>query len=265
MNLIHHVVTGDGQPPLVFVHGFGCALGDWDAQVAHLSPRHQTIAVDLRGHGATPGAASECSVERYGADIAEVMRKLALNRAVLVGHSMGCRVVTEAALQAPARVAGVVLVDGSQFAPAMEAVLRERFATPDGYAMTVSALFADMFTADSDSGMVASVAARAEALPRAIGEKMLSDMQRYDVGRLAASLAGLRVPVMVLQTTFSNEKRERRPLREGQTTPYLDMVRSSIPRVRVEIIPDTGHFPQLDQSARTNALIESFLAELPLS
>src|SRR3984957_1901799 len=110
MALIHHVVTGNGRPPIVFVHGFACAHSDWDAQVAHLSPRHQTIAVDLRGHGASPGDAAECSVERYGADVAEVMRALALPPAVLVGHSMGCRVAIEAALQAPAQTSGLILV-----------------------------------------------------------------------------------------------------------------------------------------------------------
>jgi pimeloyl-ACP methyl ester carboxylesterase len=46
----------------------------------------------------------------------------------------------------------------------------------------------------------------------------------------------------------------------GQTTPYLEMVRASIPSVRVEIIADTGHFPQFDASAQTNALLDSFLA-----
>ena len=142
--------TGQGPRPIVFVHGFGCAHTDWDAQVAHLSPRHQTVAVDLRGHGASPGSAAECSIERYGADVAEVLRALALPPAVLVGHSMGCRVVTEAALQAPAHTAGVILVDGSQFAASMEAVLRERFATADGYAAMVKGLFTDMFTAEID-------------------------------------------------------------------------------------------------------------------
>ena len=120
MPLIHHVVAGKGRPAVVFVHGFGCAHSDWDAQVAHLSPRHLTVAVDLRGHGASPGTAAECSIERYGADVAEVMQALSLPPAVLVGHSMGCRVVVEAALQAPAHAAGIVLIDGSQFASAME-------------------------------------------------------------------------------------------------------------------------------------------------
>jgi pimeloyl-ACP methyl ester carboxylesterase len=263
MALIHYVVTGSGRPPVVFVHGFACAHGDWDAQVAHLSPRHQTVAVDLRGHGASPGTAAECSIERYGADVAEVLRALALPPAVLVGHSMGCRVVVEAALQAPRQTAAIILVDGSQFAAAMEPVLTERFATPDGYKTITTALFNDMFTAKSDRAVAASVVERALRLPRPIGEKMLSDLLRYDVWRLASSLAGLRVPVLALQTTFSNEKRERSTLREGQTTPYLDMLSANIPAARVEIIPDTGHFPQLDESARTNAAIDGFLASLP--
>jgi pimeloyl-ACP methyl ester carboxylesterase len=262
MALIHHVVTGQAHPPLIFVHGFGCAHTDWDTQVAHVSPRHQTVAVDLRGHGESPGSAAECSIERYGADVAEVMRALVLPPAILVGHSMGCRVVIEAALQAPAQTAAVVLVDGSQFSPAMEDVLRQRCAMPNGYETLVISLFQEMFTGRSDRSVVASIIERALRLPRPIGEKMLTDMQRYDVTRLSHSLASLRVPLMALQSTYSNEKRERRTMTEGQNTPYLDMVRAAVPSARVEIVADTGHFPQLDASAQTNALIDSFVAAL---
>jgi pimeloyl-ACP methyl ester carboxylesterase len=263
MSLIHHVVSGTGHRPIVFVHGFGCGYSDWDAQVAHFSPQHQTVAVDLRGHGNSPGEVAECSIERYGGDVAEVMRALALPPAIVVGHSMGCRVVVEAALQAPSHTAAVVLVDGSQFAPAMEAVLRERFAQPDGYTTLVGGLFQEMFTDRSEKSMVAAVIERAGRLPRPIGEKMLADMQRYDVARLSQSLATLRVPVMVVQCTYSNEKRERRTLSAGQSSPYLQMVRANVPAARIEVIAETGHFPQLDAIANTNALIESFIASLP--
>ncbi|HUB49079.1 MAG TPA: alpha/beta hydrolase [Acetobacteraceae bacterium] len=262
MGLIHHVVAGSGAPPLVFVHGFGCDRTDWNAQVAHFSPHHQTIAVDLRGHGLSPGAATDCSIERCGADVAEVMRALDLPPAVLIGHSMGCRIVIEAALQAPDHVAAVVLVDGSQFAPEMGAVMRQNFALPDGYAEMTESIFRQMFTARSDSAVAAAVIARARRLPRPIGEKMLADMQRYDVHRLASSLASLLVPVMAVQCTYSNEKRERQTMRAGQATPYLAMVRVNVPSARVEIIPDTGHFPQLDAAAATNALIEGFVRDV---
>ena len=74
------------------------------------------------------------------------------------------------------------------------------------------------------------------------------DMVRYDGSRLASSITDLRIPVMVIQTTYSNEKRERRSMTKGQTTPYLEMVRTGIPSVRIEIIANTGHFPQIDAS-----------------
>jgi pimeloyl-ACP methyl ester carboxylesterase len=262
MPLIHHVVAGPAGRPVVFVHGFGCALSDWDSQVAHLAPRYRTVAVDLRGHGATPGTAAECSIERYGADVAELMRALALPPAVLVGHSMGCRVVAEAALQAPGHTAGVVLVDGSQFAPAMEAVLKAAFAQPDGFAAMTDTIFRQMFHAKADKAMAAGVVDRARRLSRDVGETMMLDMQRYDAWRLTASYGCLTMPVMAIQTTYSNEKRERKSLQAGQSTPYLEMLRNATPSARIEVIEETGHFPQLEEPARTNALLDRFLAEV---
>ena len=156
------------------------------------------------------------------------------------------------------RRAGVVLIDGSQFAPAMEAVLKQTFATPNGFEALIRRWFEEMFTAKSNAAVVASVVERAERLPRSIGEKLLIDMLRYDVGRLTTSLADLRVPVMAIQTTYSNEQRERRPMSKGQTTPYLDMLRARIPSVRIEIIEDTGHFPQFDESRADECAARQF-------
>jgi pimeloyl-ACP methyl ester carboxylesterase len=87
-------------------------------------------------------------------------------------------------------------------------------------------------------------------------------MLRYDVGRLATALADLSVPVIAIQTIYSNEKRERQSMSRGQTTPYLDMLRADAPPIRIEIIEDTGHFPQIDQCAQTNALLDQFLVTL---
>ena len=262
MGLINHTVTGAGAPAIVFVHGFGCARGDWDAQVAHFAARHRCVAVDLRGHGETPGTVADATVERFGADVAELMQALDLPPSVLVGHSMGCRVVVEAALQAPSRIAGVILVDGSQFAAAMGPALKELFSTPAGFDTITGKWFPDMFTAKSNPKVVEAGLARAKRLSRPLGESLLRDMQRYDVTRLNASLASLRVPVMAVQTTYSNEKRERQSMRAGQSSPYLEMLRAQVPGARIEIVPDTGHFPQIDEPAQTNALIADFLAKL---
>ena len=262
MALIHHVVVGYGLPPIVFVHGFACAHTDWDVQISHLAPYHSTIAVDLRGHGASPGTPDECSIERYGADVAEVMHSLDLASAVLVGHSMGCRVVIEAALQAPHRVAGLVLIDGSQFAPAMQTTLRETFETSDGYSSLIVRWFREMFTPKSNAEVVAETVRRARTLPRPIGEKLLLDLVRYDSVRLATSLASLSLPVMAVQSTYSNEQRERQSMTKGKATPYLNMLRTNVPSARVEIIPDTGHFPQIDNATQVNGLLDDFVGSL---
>lgn len=259
MALIHHVRRGIGEHPVVFVHGFSCDHTDWDLQVAHLEARHTTVAVDLPGHGASAAAAEDCSIERYGAAVATLMHALDLPPATIVGHSLGCRVAVEAALQAPERTRAVVLVDGSQFAAGMGPAMRAAFATLDGYESLTRGMFQDMFTAKIDPVVARRIIDRVFALPRPIGETVLLDLQRYDVTRWSASLGCLRVPVLALQTTYANEKRERKSLQPGQSSPYLDMLRQAVPAAVIEIIADTGHFPQFEEPARTNAALEAFV------
>jgi pimeloyl-ACP methyl ester carboxylesterase len=262
MELIHHIQMGAGAQPLVFVHGFCCDHTDWAAQMACFAPRYRCIAVDLPGHGASPGVPRAATIERFGASIADVLAARELRGAVLCGHSLGCRVVVEAALQAPERVKALILVDGSQFAPEMGQALRDLFARPEGFATVTGDWFRDMFTARSDPAVVAAALARAGRMDRALGERLLLDLQRYDVTRLGASLASLRIPVLALQSTWTNARRERASLREGQGSPYLDMLRAGVPELAVEIVPDCGHFPQIDAPSATNAAIGRFLASL---
>ena len=118
MTVLDHTREGRGRPTIVFVHGFGCARSDWRAQVAHLRDRFETVAVDLGGHGTTPGSEAHEIIDTHGRDVAELLAELAIARAVLVGHSMGCRIVMHAMSEAPDRVAGLILVDGSRLGAA---------------------------------------------------------------------------------------------------------------------------------------------------
>ena len=110
--------------------------------------------------------------------------------------------------------------------------------------------------------MVAEALRRAAALPQPIGEKLLLDLVRYDAVRLATSLASVNLPVMAIQSTYTNEQRERRSMSEGQATPYLNMLHSNVPSARVEIIADTGHFPQIDDATQVNELLDEFIGSL---
>ena len=246
---------------MVFVHGFACSHTDWSQQVAHFSPRHVTVAVDLPGHGATPAPSGTASIEACGAAVAELLGVLALPPALLVGHSMGCRVVLDAAQRVSECVAGIALVDGSRFAPGMAEVFEERFAAGD-YLVLARDMFEQMFTARTDKRVAGAVIQRALALPEPIGQALLLSLVRYDTERLEPVLAGLKKPLMALQTTFTNDRRERVSLQAGQTTPYLDFLRDTVPGARVMIIPDVGHFPQLDAPAETNRALADFVAGL---
>jgi pimeloyl-ACP methyl ester carboxylesterase len=258
---IHHVVAGAGAPPIVLVHGFACGHADWQAQVGHFSARHTTVSVDLSGHGATPAGTGAHSIEGCASEVAALLEALSLPPAVLVGHSLGCRVVLDAALRAPDRTAGIVLVDGSRFPAEATRAFEARFAAGE-YQVLVRGLFEQMFTARSDPRAAAAVVERALALPEAVGRELLLSLVRYDVEKLEETLARTTKPLLVLQTTFVNEARQRASLQAGQTTPYLDFVRAKVPAARIETIPGVGHFPQLDAPAETNRLLENFIATL---
>lgn len=265
VTLPYHVRVGAGAPPLVFVHGFGCSHEDWHAQLVHFGPTRSSVACDLRGHGATPGRPAECSIETYGADVAELLRALELPRAVLVGHSMGCRVVLQAALDAPGRVAGLVLIDGSRVGEG-EAAAAARAAgdavAARGYADFADRLFEAMFLPTSDAGLRKRVVARARALPEAIGAALFPRMAAWDAVNMERALSAIRQPILVIQSTSMNAARVRVPLEPGDTTPLLDLVRSCAPQARIEILSGVGHFAQLEDPERVNTLIGDFVATL---
>ena len=93
------VVTADGVPlhvldaegrgqPIVLLHGGGRSVADWTDVAARLSALgYRPVAIDLRGHGATPVAA--WSWDAALADVASVVAALELARPAVVGHSLG--------------------------------------------------------------------------------------------------------------------------------------------------------------------------------
>ncbi len=144
---------GTGEPPLVFVHGFACTHDDWQAQVAFFQSRHRVIACDLPGHGASEPPPDQGSVESLGAAVASLLDTLDLPPAVLIGHSMGCRVIVQATLNAPEWVAKLILLDGSCVGAndpqEAEQQTRQHIANV-GYRAMVQSLFDAMFVDGSD-------------------------------------------------------------------------------------------------------------------
>ena len=246
--------------PAVFVHGFACTHADWQLQTAHFSGRHPAFAPDLRGHGATHARPEDCSIQTYGADIAALLEGKDLTGAVLVGHSMGCRVVLQAYLDAPERVAALALIDGSRLGsgdPAeLERAARAAIAA-EGYVKFQQRLFDGMFL--TPSALATVIVERAMRLPEAVGARLFPRMVHWDAANMERALAAVKVPMLVIQSTYLNAERKRVAIKPGESTPWLELVRRQAPRARVEIVPGVGHFPQLEAPEQVNKLLAELI------
>lgn len=258
---MHYIRAGNGAPPLVFVHGFCCSHEDWLLQINALKSRFEVVACDLRGHGQTPGRPQELSIENFGGDVAALAAVLKLEKSVLVGHSMGCRVVLEAARVAPESISGVVLIDGSQQGsgdPAAAEKDARDFIAAKGFAGFAEGLFRGMFLQESD--LSRAIVARALRVPAENGAALWPRMARWDATYVEAVLAGLKAPVMAIQSTYLNAERQRLPLQAGQSSPWLDLIRKKCRNPRIEVISGVGHFPQIEVADQVNRLISGFAA-----
>ena len=255
--------AGAGSPPLVFVHGFACSHADWRAQIDHFASTQTVVACDLRGHGETPGDPADCSIEIYGADVAALLGALDLRGVVLVGHSLGCRVVLQAALDAPERVAGVVLIDGSRIGmgdpETAGRVMREQIRAT-GYGAFARRLFEEMFLPSSGVMLKNAIVERALELPAPIGTALFPRMITWDAANMERALSTLAAPLLVIQCTNVNAQRVRVGLSPDESTPWLDLVKRLAPSTRIEILSGLGHFPQLEAPEQVNQLLGDFAA-----
>jgi len=254
---------GDGAPPLVFVHGLLCRYQDWRAQLDHFAPSHRVLACDLRGHGQSPQGDAPMSIDTLGRDVADLLDAEDLTGAVLIGHSMGCRVIMEARDLVPARVAGLVLVDGSRLGadPAkaiggLDASIAER-----GFPAVVESLFEGMFFGDPPDWKAEKMA-QVLAIPDAVGTSLLYAMIDWEVRRLDAVLADLDIPMLVLQSTFMGGDRVRRMLAAGETGPYQQYLLDRVTDARSESLPGLGHFCMMEAPDVVNASIGRFIGSL---
>jgi len=103
-------VEGEG-PPIVLIHGFGAALDWWDEIAPGLAHDHTVIRLDLLGHGGTEAPRSGYAIERQAALVREVLDRLGVARATLVGHSMGGEVAVAFTSANPNAVERLVLID----------------------------------------------------------------------------------------------------------------------------------------------------------
>jgi pimeloyl-ACP methyl ester carboxylesterase len=109
---IHYKSYGKGRDALVLVHGWTCNLDNWRDQIPDLSKRNRVIAIDLPGHGQSDKPEITYTMDLFANAIDAVMRDAKVERAVLVGHSMGTPVVRQFYRKYPQKTLAIVIVDG---------------------------------------------------------------------------------------------------------------------------------------------------------
>jgi pimeloyl-ACP methyl ester carboxylesterase len=133
---LHRQIHGQG-PPLVLLHGaFMTIETNWATSLGELAKYNKVIAVELQGHGRTADRNGELAYETMADDVAGLLDKLGIEKASVMGYSMGGNVALQMALRHPGRVDRIV---------AVSAAASDKGLAP-GHKEMVQRLTADMFT-----------------------------------------------------------------------------------------------------------------------
>ena len=110
---VHYVNYGSGSDALVLVHGWTQSIDSWRDQIPDFAKRNRVIAIDLPGHGKSDKPETKYSMDLFARAVDAVMQDAKVNRAVLVGHSMGTPVARQFYRKYPDKTLALVIVDGA--------------------------------------------------------------------------------------------------------------------------------------------------------
>ena len=262
---IHYLERGTG-PPLVLLHGAGDNALDWWWVMPALAATHRVYALDLPGSPDSSRPAADYSPAFFEHFVAGFLDALGIERAAMVGNSLGGLVALRLALSERARVTALVLVDSAGLGLAVSPALRS-LALPGYGRLAVT-------WSKTPPGALQRALGRAILLfarPRRIPLKWLKTQYRlgrtpgFSEAQLAAVRAqvGLRgqrevlldqLPTLQIPTLVVWGARDR-VFPESQA-------RDAVARLRdgsLSLIPDCGHMPHIECPDQFVATLGEFL------
>ncbi len=253
---IRYEFRGEGDPTLIFVHGWCCDRNYWREQLPYFAKKHRVVAIDLGGHGESDLNRKSWTLDAFGDDVAAVAAKLFLKQVVLIGHSMGGSVIVKAAPKIPGQVIGLVAVD--QFFNLEEKHKQEEadeFIAPfrANFRETVSSWVRTVFTPKSDPTLVEWVAAHMSARPPEVGLGAATEAD----GEIAFALNVDNCLIRALQKVeaplvFINS--DLQPTAEEINKRYP-------PFSNAKIVRGVGHFVMMEAPAVFNGFLDSTIGE----
>jgi len=253
-NRVHYKTLGRGEKALVFVHGWSCNEDFWREQVPALADRAKLILIDLPGHGRSDKPRADYTMDFFGESVLTVMRDTRVNKAALIGHSMGVAVICRAWAKAPESATALVAVDGLLRRPEIKLEDRERFIAPfrgPKYRETATNFIRSMFPNPGTEALRDTVLKDMLATPQYVMSGAMEGM--FAEGRPNWDLKRVDVPVLVINA------------RNRLWTPeYEAYVKELSPKTESRTIEGAGHFLMLEKPAEFNAVLVDVLSKYKL-
>lgn len=260
-----HVERDGSGPPVLLLHGFTGSTVTWDTLRTWLRGRYEIITVDLPGHGRSsiPADPARYALTRTADDLARVLDVLGVDRAAVLGYSMGGRTALRLALAHPDRVAALVLESVSSGIEDAD----ERTTRSTNDEALADSIERDGIEAFVDYWERLPLWNSQRSLPRNARESLrLQRLNNRSTG-LANSLrgagAGVDEPVLsrlrelgMPTLLVAGERDTKYVLLEIQMGRRLH-------HGRLEQVKDAGHAVHLEQPEAFATLVEHFLLELP--
>ncbi len=233
---------------LILLHGFPLDHTIWDGLVVHLQDKARLILPDLRGYGRSPAPRGAYTMRLLADDVLGLMDSLQIEKAVLVGHSMGGYVSLAFARAYPGRLAGLGLVASQAVADAPER-RQER--------IKLAAKVVRRGVQSLAEGMPARLTTRAEWHPplRELIANAPSQTVAASLKGMAARedaldwLGSIQVPTLVL----AGAEDQIIPLERAR------LMAQMLPKGWLVELPDAGHMPMLEQPEKTAAAIRELV------
>ncbi|MBI5502869.1 MAG: alpha/beta fold hydrolase [Deltaproteobacteria bacterium] len=250
--------AGRGKP-VVLIHGLAGNLTNWLHVAPLLAGRHRVLALDLAACGESERPRAPLTVGLYAAQVRALLDVLGIERAAVVGHSLGAMVATRLALDAAARVSRLVLINpaGFQRLPLLlraagHAFLREPL---------LNALLPPLWRS-----MLGAVFCETNEHTRGFVRNVETTYRRDDIHALSAVIAGLRRDFLECDFLGALDRVAAPTLlvwgREDPLTPAAALRDTArrLPHFGVREIPRCGHMPIIERPALTAELIREHLA-----
>jgi pimeloyl-ACP methyl ester carboxylesterase len=260
-------VAGAG-PPIVLIHGMLNSSSHWRRVALNLAREHMVIAPDLIGHGDSAAPRGDYSLGAHAASIRDLLAAIGVDRATIVGHSLGGGVAMQFFYQFPQRVQRLVLISSGGLGREVKATLRT--AALPGIspllALTIRPrLLGGLELAGSrlrergvEGGVYLQAAARALRPLQSAGARQaflhtlraVIDARGQRVSATDRLYLLEALPTMIVW----GERDNTIPLAHGRDA------HAAIPHSAFRTLPRAAHFPHLDDPDGLSELLREFLA-----